>query len=105
MANQAKTTSYLYRQAKGVWEVKCIIPDEFRDKMAAEDIAENPEESILSKIPRLLPMQIGTQLIDEKFEYLWEVVQIRGYVQRVASRKQGKAPIVWLKLISLTPDR
>lgn len=100
-----KITTHVYRQAKGVWEVRCNIPDEFRDKMPAWDIAQNPEGSIASKIPRILTVIPGTELIDEEFGYLWEVVKIRGYVQRVGSRKQGKAPIVWLKLVSLEPDQ
>jgi len=98
-------TEYRYRQAKGVWEVRCIIPEEFRDKMAAEDIAQKPTGSIASKIPRVIALIPGTTLVDEDFGYLWVVIEVRGYVQPVESRKQGKAPIVWLRLVSLTvPD-
>ena len=98
----AKAKEHLYRQSKGVWEVRHIIPNEFRDKMPALDIAQKPEGSIASKIPRIIALIPGTQLIDEEFGYLWQVVKVRGYVQPVESRKQGRAPIVWLKLVSLT---
>ena len=98
-------TEYRYRQAKGVWEVRHIIPDEFRDKMPALNIAQNPKDSIASKIPRILVVIPGTTLVDEDFGYLWLVVEVRGFVQDVESRKQGKAPIVWLKLVALSvPD-
>ena len=101
----AKAKEHFYRQSKGVWEVRCIIPDEFRDKMPAGNIAQKPEGSIASKIPRVIALIPGTTLVDEDFGYLWLVVEVRGYVQPVESRKQGKAPIVWLKLVSLTvPD-
>ena len=98
----AKAKEHLYRQSKGVWEVRHIIPEEFRDKMAAGDIAQKPEGSIASKIPRIIALIPGTQLVDEDFGYLWQVVAVRGYVQPVESRKQGRAPIVWLRLISLS---
>lgn len=101
----AKAKEYTYRQSKSRWEVRHIIPEEFRDKMAALDIAQNPKESIASKIPRILVVIPGTTLVDEDFGYLWLVVEVRGFVQPVESVKQGKAPIVWLKLIALSvPD-
>ena len=98
----AKAKEHFYRQSKGVWEVRHIIPEEFRDKMPAGNIAQKPEGSIASKIPRIIALIPGTELIDEEFGYLWLVVKVRGYVQPVESGKQGKAPIVWLKLISLS---
>ena len=98
----ANAKEHIYRQAKGVWEVRCIIPEEFRDRMPAGNIAQKPEGSIASKIPRVIALIPGTELIDEEFGYLWEVVKVRGYVQPVESRKQGKAPIVWLRLVSLS---
>ena len=101
----ANAKEHNYRQAKGVWEVRCIIPEEFRDKMPAGNIAQKPTGSIASKIPRIVALVPGTELVDEEFGYLWEVVRVRSYVQAVDSRKQGKAPIVWLKLVALSvPD-
>ena len=101
----AKAKVHHYRQSKGVWEVRHIIPEEFRDKMAALDIAQKPVGSIASKIPRIVALIPGTELVDEEFGYLWEVVRVRSYVQPVESRKQGRAPTVWLRLVSLSvPD-
>ena len=101
----ADAKEYIYRQSKSRWEVRCIIPDKFRDKMPAGNIAQKPEKSIASKIPRVLVVIPGTTLVDEDFGYLWLVVEVRGYVQPVESRKQGRAPIVWLRLVSLSvPD-
>ena len=101
----ANAKEHIYRQAKGVWEVRHIIPDEFKDKMPALNIAQKPVGSIASKIPRIVALIPGTELVDEEFGYLWEVVRVRSYVQPVESRKQGRAPIVWLRLVALSvPD-
>ena len=98
----AKAKEYIYRQSKGAWEVRHIIPDEFKDKMPALNIAQKPAGSIASKIPRIVVLIPGTELVDEEFGYLWVVVKVRGFVQPIESRKQGRAPIVWLRLVSLT---
>ena len=98
----AKAKEYIYRQSKGAWEVRHIIPDEFKDKMPALNIAQKPAGSIASKIPRIVVLIPGTTLVDEELGYLWLVVEVRGFVQPIESRKQGRAPIVWLRLVSLT---
>ena len=98
----ADAKEYIYRQSKSRWEVRHIIPDEFKDKMPALNIAQKPEKSIASKIARVITLIPGTTLVDEDCGYLWLVVEVRGYVQPVESRKQGRAPIVWLRLVSLT---
>jgi hypothetical protein len=97
----AETTKTTYRQSKTYWELRHVIPDTFRDKFSILDLARLEDGPIASKIPRCLsPLTIGVELEDEAGR-VWVVTKVRGYVQPIGSRKKGKAPIAWVKLIEV----
>jgi hypothetical protein len=94
-------TQTIYRQSKSNWEIRYVIPDEYRDKFTALEIGRLEAGSIGSKIPRCIALAVGVELEDEEAGHIWEVVKVRGFVQPLASRKKGRAPIAWVKLIEL----
>lgn len=96
-----KTTTVAHRQAKAVWEVRHIIPDEFRDRIPAKHISDRPPESLACKIARCFTVEVGAKLADEEYGYLWQIVDTIGYCQKHDSKKRGRAPICWVRLISL----